>query len=64
MTLNRTITKVLLAISLSCGLAFTVSAQLKPSVKEIGPMPPASVVYIGNSLFITTTACMATSAIW
>jgi hypothetical protein len=51
MTLNRTITQALLAISLSCGLAFTVSAQVQPSVKEIGPVPPASVIYIGNSFF-------------
>ena len=51
MTLSRSLTNSFVAISLSFGLVAAASAQVKPSVKEIGPLPPASVIYIGNSFF-------------
>lgn len=51
MTLSRSLTNTLVAISLSLGLATAASAQVKPSVKDIGSLPPASVIYIGNSFF-------------
>jgi hypothetical protein len=51
MTLSLKLTNALLAGALSIGLAFAASAQVKPGVKDIGPVPPASVIYIGNSFF-------------
>ncbi len=51
MTLSRKLTNAVLAIALSLGLVAAVSAQVKPNIKDIGSVPPASVIYIGNSFF-------------
>lgn len=55
-SLFRPLFAAILGFTLICSAATGALAQTKPKVTDVGDKP-ASAIYIGNSFFITTTAC-------
>lgn len=51
MSLSRRSRPLAAALALLLAVAAPALAQTRPSVRDLGPQPPASAIYIGNSFF-------------